>query len=144
MWAGAVLMLLSVPARILELVHPGFGLLVLPVVIGYTACALVAYWKVMTGTASFMRGAGDEAVAGDVLSARNIYMILYFCLLVVGLCAGVLAVFAFKVKSAVEIWWVGLLCLPLHWLFGWLFVLRPLGQARDALRHGPGAAPATA
>jgi hypothetical protein len=137
---AVVLLVLMVPFSALSLLHSAFAIPGLPILLGLFVCQLIVYWKVLEGAALLVQRAGRDGLAGEIRSVRVIYIVLCCALLVVGLVAGV-ALVAAGVKHAAEIWWLGFLTLPLGWLFGWLFVLRPLGWARDALREESGVEP---
>jgi hypothetical protein len=134
--AALIVNILNVPASILALIHPAFGLLRLPVVIGALVVSVMLYWNVLDGAATGVSRAGRDALAERIRGLRVWYLLTVAVLFVVGLLVGVIAVASGVKNAQQELWGVGYVTLPLGWLFGWFFALRPIGWARDALRSG--------
>lgn len=134
--AAVIIGLLNVPACVLALIHPALGILQLPVVIGGLVVGLMLYWNVLDGAATVVSRVGEAALADRIRGIRVLYLLTVAALFCVGLLAGVVAVASGVRNAQLELWWLGYVTLPLSWLFGWLFILRPIGAARNALRSG--------
>ena len=146
-WVCGVVVLLLCPLAVLTLVVPPLGILGLPVAIAYFVLNLVIYWKTMTGTADLVREDGAEELSRHLLRTRNTYIwieVAFFILtFVIALVLGVILALALGARDAQQAAAITDLALPvcvlpIGWLLGWFFVLRPLGMAREYLRERSG------
>jgi hypothetical protein len=126
---------------LLSLISPLFSILGIPVALVSLACGLIAYWKIMGKTGSTLAAAGHPDVSRSIYSARIgyiVYFIAVFLLsIVIGVIVGVVLSTEFRANPYARRWSgnaIACVLLPVNWLFGWLFVLRPIGWARTALR----------
>ncbi|MBN2584961.1 MAG: hypothetical protein JXL80_17995 [Planctomycetes bacterium] len=132
--ATVVLLFLLVPAEVLNLMHPGFGLLVLPVSLAMAASQIISYWLTLETAATVMDQLPRPDLAGRIRGARIVYLVCTAGIVAVSIVVGTIVVLAVKVQNpALAMWWLGYAMLPLGWLVSWLFWLRPITLARRAL-----------
>ena len=135
-----VLLLLTSPLIALSHIAPLLALAVVPVAVAAFAWELIVYAKCMGGAAALLEGRGRADLARSVRTSRAIY---------IGSCIGV-TVFMIGVVLVVALvtpagrregidWPTEILSacvmLPIGWVLGAFFALRPLGQVRAALRE---------
>jgi hypothetical protein len=134
-WWCFGLYIVMCPLGILGLATPLASLFNMPVAIGSLVIGLVIYWKVMTGTAELVRDGGSPSVSGKILRTRQIYIIInafiFFASIVTGVIIGLAGASRSDLIMANLI--IPLIVLPIGWVVGYFFVLRPIRDARDAL-----------
>lgn len=132
---SALLTVVVVPATILTLYQPLAGILQFPLAIGLIIVPLLLYWNLMGGIASLLRTAGADDVATSILDSRRTYLAIQIVLFAVALIAGVVIASAHldpKSQKLVTAG-IGLALLPLSWVIGTFFLLKPIDRARRAL-----------
>jgi len=142
-WCCGVTLLLC-PLGLLSLAVPVTGILSLPIGIAHLILALVIYWKTMTGTADLVSEAGALDLSKYLLKMRDIYIWVSIALVVViiavAFVVGVLIGLSSGGQGRKEGMIVELITpvcmLPIGWVLGWFFILRPLDMARRYLRGG--------
>ena len=134
-WIVALLMIAAVPVAIGSLQEPLVGLLQLPVGIGLFVFTLMAYWNLIGAAASMVRSAGVADLALSLLGCRRTYValnIVFFAVsVVIGIVIAVVAGNRREQHFAIMV--AGLSLLPVSWILGYFFLLKPLGRARRAL-----------
>lgn len=129
-WVTAGLIVVAAPAALLSLYQPLAGLLMLPVGIGLTVVPLMLYWNLIAAVASMA-----PTIAPSLLGARRTYVGINIVLFALALVAGVVIAVVEQnpnSKNALTAA-VGLALLPLGWILGTIFVLKPISRARQAL-----------
>lgn len=129
---NAIILLVTPIITLIGLAAPPVMLLAFPFLCGQIVCELFAYWRIMRRTGSYLEAAGRSREAERVLSARIGYTVYFFITCAAAIIVG--AAIGIEGGRVTEYWFVGLIFLPFHWFFGWLFILRPLTMARRALR----------
>lgn len=136
-----IMLVLLSGVTLLSLFSPLFSILGIPIALALAACSLIAYWKIMGKTGSTLAAAGYPDVSRSIYSARIGYIVYTIAVLllaiVIGVIVGVVVGTQFRGNASAQHWagsGVACILLPVHWLFGWLFILRPIGWARAALR----------
>src|SRR5688572_27461273 len=138
-WIVALLMIATVPVAIAGLHEPLAGLLQLPVGVGLFVFALIAYWKLIGAIASMVRSAGAADLALSLLNSRRTYVALNIVFFAVSVVIGVViaAVNRNPREQNFAVMVVGLALLPVGWILGYHFLMKPIGRARRALAGNP-------
>lgn len=136
----SILTVVVVPAAVLGLYQPLAGILEVPLGIALFVVPLLLYWNLIGGIASLLRASGVVGVATSLLDSRRTYVAIQIVLFAVSLIAGVVVAVANPDRKSQQlaVAAIGLALLPLGWILGALFILKPISRARRALA---GAAP---
>lgn len=131
----ALLTVAVVPAAILALYQPLAGILQVPLGIGLFVVPLLLYWNLIGGIASLLRTAGASGVASSLLDTRRTYVAIQIVLFAASIIAGVLVAVANPDRKSQQlvVAGIGLAVLPIGWILGTFFILKPISRARRAL-----------
>lgn len=134
-FATALLTVLAVPVAIVSLYQPLAGFLELPAGIGLFVIPLMQYWNLIGGIASLLRTAGAGSVGASLLDSRRTYVAIQVVLFALALITGVViaAVNLDRKSQKLAAAGIGLALLPVGWILGTFFILKPISRARRAL-----------
>ena len=131
----ALLTVAVVPAALLTLYQPLAGILQVPLGIGLFVVPLMMYWNLIGGIASLLRTSGASGVAASILDSRRTYVAIQIILFAASLIAGIVIAVANPDRKSQQlvIAGIGLALLPIGWILGTFFILKPISRARRAL-----------
>jgi len=106
-----------------------------------SAMVLRVYWHQLSGTAELLEQCGQWVVAQRIRTTRNRCLVVTAVLLIVAIVIGARVGMPSRGPSGYDPFQIllretlgGLIILPVTWLLGWLFTLRPLALASRTLR----------
>lgn len=120
------------PAKILGLVVPPLMLLTGLIAITLWVAEIALFWNLFSAMADGIEERGLPRLAGKARACRIYYIIANFLLLVAAI---PVAMVVAEEKNPADQALLGLMILPLGWIFGWFVILRPLRAIRRGLRE---------
>lgn len=116
---------------LVTLAAPLAGLISAPLAIAYVVMATYVWWKMLGGVSRLLLVHGLRNTSDQILIWRKNYIIASIIVFVIALCVGV-AIAATKSTQSESVV-IELALLPLTWILGYLYSLRPISLAREAL-----------